>query len=121
VLAAVARFDGVYQGQQIPADRQASCRPQPRTVWFQVRGGTVELSSSRHRHKAVSRPMMSGTVAPDGTVAMGRDGTDRMAAGQIAGDRLSVAESVMMPTLLQGGGSCAYRYEATRLRGAGEE
>ncbi|MCR0981100.1 hypothetical protein [Roseomonas populi] len=115
---ALARFDGLYQGQQIPSGATGNCRTLPRTVWFSVRGGAVELRSSHRRHSAVQRPMMAGTVREDGEVAMNRDGSDRFAAGRIDGDRLAVTEIPGPIGPLTSGNTCIYRYEAERQRAA---
>ena len=113
---ALARFNGLYQGQQIPVGTAANCRKEPHTVWFRIRDGLVELRTSRHRHSAVQRPVMTGTVTPHGEIALDRDGSERRAAGRIAGDRLSAAE---IPTVnaAQTGDGCSYRYEAARMGG----
>lgn len=113
---ALARFDGLYQGQQISIGTAPGCRKEPRTVWFRIRDGLVELRTSRHRHSAVQRPIMTGTVTPHGEIALDRDGSERRAAGRIAGDRLTAEE---IPTIgaARTGGGCGYRYEATRMGG----
>ncbi|MBP0491236.1 hypothetical protein [Roseomonas indoligenes] len=117
---ALARFDGLYQGQQIPSVVGGNCRTQSRTVWFRVRDGDVELRSSRRRHSAVQRPIMAGRVRPDGEIALNRDGSDRFAAGQIVGNRLTVTEVPPAVGALASGTTCLYRYEAERQQGDDE-
>ena len=114
---ALARFDGLYQGQQLPSGVVGNCRVQPRTVWFRVRDGVVELRSSRRRHSATQRPIMAGRVRADGELALNRDGSDRFAAGRIEGNRLSVTELPPAIGPLTGNSTCLYRYEAERQQG----
>ncbi|WP_338661220.1 hypothetical protein VQH23_13330 [Pararoseomonas sp. SCSIO 73927] len=114
---ALARFDGLYQGQQLPSGAVGNCRAQPRTVWFRVRDGVVELRSSRRRHSSTQRPIMAGRVRADGELAMNRDGSDRFAAGRIEGNRLAVTELPPSIGPLAGGSTCLYRYEAERQQG----
>ena len=113
---ALARFNGLYQGQQIPLGAEPTCRKEPHTVWFRIRDGLVELRTSRHRHSAVQRPIMTGTVTPQGGIALDRDESERRAAGQITGNQLTVTE---IPTVsaAQTGSDCTYRYEAVRQGG----
>lgn len=113
---ALARFNGLYQGQQIPLGAEPTCRKEPHTVWFRIRDGLVELRTSRHRHSAVQRPIMTGTVTPRGEMALDRDGSERRAAGQITGDRLTATE-IPAANAAQTGVGCNYRYEARRTGG----
>jgi hypothetical protein len=112
----LARFNGLYQGQQIPVGAEPACRREPHTVWFRIRDGLVELRTSRHRHSAVQRPIMTGTVTSRGEIALDRDGSERRAAGQITGDRLTATE-IPITSAAQPAAGCGYRYEATRMGG----
>lgn len=112
-------FEGKYQGRQFPANADGSlCRSQERGVWFEVKGGIIELRQVRHRHNR-RKAGLSGTVSADGSVAMREPAGGRSVAGRIVGDRLTAA-TVPDPQeiqAVQAGGkvACAHRFEATRV------
>jgi hypothetical protein len=112
------RFEGWYQGRQIPSSINASaCRSRAREVWFKVEGGTIEMRNSRH-HRNRRKLGMLGTVTADGSVAMRQGEGGRSILGRIENGRLTAAtvEDAQDLQAVQGGGKipCAYRFEAAR-------
>jgi hypothetical protein len=114
VPEATTRFDGWYRGRQLPLALSPTCRENPRSVWFRVENGVIEMRSSRHRHSAVQRPILVGTVSPGGEVALRGDTSDRLAAGQIDGDQLIASDQSGPVVPREGHSHCLHRYEAVR-------
>ena len=118
------RFDGWYQGRQIPSgtNSASACRSRAREVWFGVEGGAIEMRTSRHRRNRRKLSLL-GTVSADGSVAMRQADGGRSVVGRIEGDRLAAASVQDAQDLqaVQAGGRppCAYRYEATRREASG--
>ncbi len=107
----LARYNGWYQGHGVPVTPGVNCRDRTHSVWFRVEDGLVEMRSSRHRRSAVTPALLSGTLSPGGQVALRGATLESLAAGQIAGRRVTVEDA--SPVVVRDGRpSCRYRYEA---------
>ena len=122
-MAERERFEGLYRGRQFPSDANgaSACSGRAREVWFEVEDGAIEMHNSRHRRNRRKLGLL-GTVSADGSVAMRQADGGRTVVGRIEGDRLTAAtvQDAQDVQAVQAGGRppCAYRYEATRRRGA---
>ena len=106
-----ARYNGWYQGHGVPVSPGVNCRDRTHSIWFRVEDGLVEMRSSRHRRSAVTPALLTGTLSPDGQVALRGTSFEGLAAGQIAGGRVTVEDA--SPVVMRDGRpSCRYRYEA---------
>ncbi len=103
-----------YEGQRVPGGADSTCSGRSQKVWFRVEGGLVEMRSSRHRGLAASKPMLAGTVSPDGEMALRSVGAARSAVGRIQGDHLTASDVPDLMVLGRTRGTCGFRYEATR-------
>ena len=107
----VARYNGWYQGHGLPVSPGVNCRERTHSVWFRVENGLIEMRSSRHRRSAVTPALLTGTLAPDGRVALRGTSSEGFSAGQIVGGRVTV-EDVSPVQVRDARPSCRYRYEA---------
>lgn len=81
------RFDGIYEGTQIPDSGEQGCGAGVHSVRFEVAGTRVWIHT-HHRHRR-----LDGTVDADGQVAM-RDGNGtHTVTGTIVGDRFTAVEN----------------------------
>lgn len=103
-----------YEGERVPAGPDPTCSDRASRVWFRVEGGSVEMRSSRHRGLAISKPMLAGTVSPDGEMALRSVGATRSAVGQINGDHLTASDLPDLMVLGRTRATCSFRYKATR-------
>ena len=115
------RYEGLYEGQRLPADTSASntCRGRGRAVRFEVENGIVEMRTNRSAAKR-RKAELWGAVSTDGQVAMRPASGKRAVVGRIEGDRLTAADTqdpqAVAQTAAQGGKApCLYRYEAARV------
>ena len=107
----VARFNGWYEGRGTRVGPAMNCREQTRSIWFRVENGLVEMRPSRHRRTAVAAPILTGTLSPDGQVALRGTSSQGLTAGQIAGGRVTV-EDASPVAVRDWRNACRYRYEA---------
>lgn len=108
------RFDGWYRGQQLPVSASMSCPDRPRTVWFRVEKGWVEMRTARHRRSATQRPLLTGTVSAGGELALGGDLARHTVTGRIEGEHLTASVAAGRLVQRSGQASCLHRYEAIR-------
>lgn len=107
------RLDGWYRGQRLPVSRNGACSDRPRKVWFRVEHGQVEVVTSRHRHSARLRPLLTGTVSAYGELAL-RTGTGHAVTGRIDGDNLTASDLPETAVLGETRSGCLHRFEAFR-------